>query len=53
MNNGDVISFFQGEGVAFRGRCMVELKTIGGELPEIPVEDIAAEEVMKIQVLQN
>jgi len=40
----------QGEGVAFRGRALVELKTIGGELPEIPVEDIPGEDVLKIQV---
>ena len=45
-----LLFFFQGEGVAFRGRCMVELKTIGGELPDIPVEDIAPEEVLKVQV---
>lgn len=29
---------------------MVELKTIGGELPEVPVEDIAPENVLKVQV---
>jgi len=36
--------------VAYRGRAMVELKTIGGELPEVPVEDIAPENVLKVQV---
>ena len=29
---------------------MVELKTIGGALPEIPVEDIASEDILKVQV---
>ena len=44
------MSDLQGEGVAFRGRAMVELKTIGGALPEIPVEDIASEDILKVQV---
>ncbi|XP_052773227.1 myoferlin-like isoform X7 [Mya arenaria] len=39
----------KGEGVAFRGRALVELKTIGGELPEVPVDDIGSEDVLKIQ----
>ncbi|XP_060557298.1 dysferlin-like isoform X3 [Ruditapes philippinarum] len=43
LNNG------KGEGVAFRGRAMVELKTIGGELPDVPVEDIGSEDVLKVQ----
>lgn len=30
---------------------MVELKTIGGGLPEIPVEDIVGEDVLKVQVM--
>jgi hypothetical protein len=30
---------------------MVELKTIGGELPDVPVEDIGSEDVLKVQVL--
>ena len=29
---------------------MVELKTNLGELPEVPVEDIGAEDVLKVQV---
>ena len=37
--------------MAFRGRCMVELKTDLGQLPEIPVEDINSEEILKVQVL--
>ncbi|KAL4231637.1 hypothetical protein ACF0H5_009217 [Mactra antiquata] len=45
----DNLNCGKGEGVAFRGRAMVELKTIGGELPEIPVEDIKPEDVLKVQ----
>ena len=36
--------------MAFRGRAMVELKTDLGQLPEIPVEDIGSEDVLKVQV---
>ena len=32
--------FFQGEGVAFRGRALVELQTVLGETPEVAVEDM-------------
>ena len=37
--------------MAFRGRAMVELKTNLGELPEIPVEDISSEDILKVQVV--
>ena len=30
----------QGEGVAFRGRALVELQTVLGETPEVAVEDM-------------
>lgn len=43
----------KGEGVAFRGRAMVELKTIDGELPDVPVEDIGAGDVLKVQTFMR
>ena len=40
----------QGEGVAYRGRALVELQTTLGEIPEIPVSDIDSGDVLRVQV---
>ncbi len=40
----------QGEGVAYRGRALVELETVLGETPDIPVDDILSDEVLRVQV---
>ena len=40
----------QGEGVAFRGRALVELRTDLGQLPEEPVLDIHNDDVLRVQV---
>ena len=40
----------QGEGVAYRGRALVELVTTLGEIPEIPVADIENSELLRVQV---
>jgi hypothetical protein len=40
----------QGEGVAFRGRAIVELQTLIGEKPLIPVEDLSNDDIMRVQV---
>ena len=40
----------QGEGVAFRGRALVELRTDLGQLPEEPVVDIHNDDVLRVQV---
>jgi hypothetical protein len=40
----------QGEGVAYRGRALVELATVLGETPEIPVEPIDNDDILRVQV---
>ena len=40
----------QGEGVAYRGRVLVELQTVLGDMPNTPVEDISADSVIRVQV---
>lgn len=41
---------WQGEGVAYRGRALVEIQTTLGELPEVPVEDINNDDILRVQV---
>jgi hypothetical protein len=36
--------------VAYRGRALVELQTILGESPEVPVEEIPGEDLIRAQV---
>ena len=40
----------KGEGVAYRGRVLVELETVLDEMPVTPVEDISADDVLQVQV---
>ena len=42
--------YMQGEGVAYRGRALVELQTILGEMPENMVTDISNEDQLRVQV---
>lgn len=39
----------QGEGVAYRGRALVEMNTILGQLPEQNVVDIENDDVLRVQ----
>ncbi len=39
--------------MAYRGRVLVQLDTILGEMPEIPVEDIQSEDIYKVQKFQR
>lgn len=41
---------WQGEGVAYRGRALLEIQTTLGELPEVPVEDINNDDILRVQV---
>lgn len=41
---------WQGEGVAYRGRALLEIKTDLGELPELPVDDINNDDLLRVQV---
>jgi hypothetical protein len=41
---------FQGEGVAYRGRALVELQTVLDEKPLTAVEDILPDELTRVQV---
>ncbi len=43
----------QGEGVAYRGRVLVQLDTLLGDLPESPIDDILSEDVYKVQKFQR
>ncbi|XP_013388295.1 dysferlin-like isoform X2 [Lingula anatina] len=40
---------FEGEGCAYRGRLLIEMKTTVGELPEVPVEDLPNDDVLRVQ----
>lgn len=39
----------QGEGVAYRGRALVEMNTILGQMPEQNVVDIENDDVLRVQ----
>ena len=43
-------SDWQGEGVAYRGRALLEIKTELGQLPELPVDDINNDDLLRVQV---
>ncbi|XP_061186415.1 myoferlin-like isoform X3 [Saccostrea echinata] len=45
----DDLNLGKGEGVAYRGRALVEIQTNLGELPEIPVEDINNDDLLRVQ----
>ncbi|XP_062590633.1 dysferlin-like [Saccostrea cucullata] len=45
----DDLNLGKGEGVAYRGRALVEIQTLLGELPEIPVEDINNDDLLRVQ----
>lgn len=46
-----VVCKMQGEGVAYRGRALIELVTLPDELPLTPVEDLLSENITAVQVL--
>ncbi|XP_055863087.1 myoferlin-like isoform X4 [Biomphalaria glabrata] len=48
-NDFEDLNLGKGEGVAYRGRALVELQTILGELPEIEVEDIPSDDRLRVQ----
>ena len=39
----------QGEGVAYRGRALVQLTTTLGELPEAPIDEIGGDDRLRVQ----
>jgi len=41
---------FKGEGVAYRGRVLLDLQTVLGERPVKLVEDILHEDILRVQV---
>ncbi|CAE1313340.1 MYOF [Acanthosepion pharaonis] len=45
----DDLNMGKGEGVAYRGRALLELKTKLGELPETSIESIPDDDLLKIQ----
>ncbi|XP_059157039.1 myoferlin-like isoform X3 [Physella acuta] len=48
-NDYEDLNLGKGEGVAYRGRALVELVTNLGELPDVPVEDISADDRLRVQ----
>ena len=44
------VCFVQGEGVAYRGRVLVELVSTLGETPETPIADIENDDLLRVQV---
>jgi len=50
INYDDLISTVKGEGVAYRGRVLLELRTVLGERPVKVVEDILHDDVLRVQV---
>ena len=47
------IILFQGEGVAYRGRVLVELETKLGPSSKEVAEDLQSHEIIRVQVLQK
>ncbi|XP_056005339.1 myoferlin-like isoform X15 [Ostrea edulis] len=45
----DDLNLGKGEGVAYRGRALVELQTNLGELPEVALEDIQNDDLLRVQ----
>ena len=45
-----VVVAVQGDGVAYRGRVLLELVTVLDETPQTPVEDISDTDVVRVQV---
>ena len=39
--------------MAYRGRVLVQLDTLLGDLPDVPVDDILSEDVYKVQKFQR
>ena len=48
--NSLICTCIQGEGVAFRGRVLLQLETLLGEMPEIESDDILNDDIYKVQV---
>ena len=48
-----IIILFQGEGVAYRGRVLVELETKLGPSSKEVAEDLQSHEIIRVQVLQK
>ena len=51
--NSVTVLLLQGEGVAYRGRALVELQTVMGEMPERAVEDIIQDDMLRVQVQKS
>nr|XP_022342080.1 myoferlin-like isoform X4 [Crassostrea virginica] len=45
----DDLNLGKGEGVAYRGRALLEIKTELGQLPELPVDDINNDDLLRVQ----
>lgn len=45
--------FYQGEGVAYRGRVLMELTTKLVDKPEHRTEDISSDDLLTVEVGQN
>ncbi|KAL5022080.1 hypothetical protein ScPMuIL_001235 [Solemya velum] len=45
----DDLNLGKGEGVAYRGRALIELSTTLGELPDTAVEDMENDDVLRVQ----
>ncbi|BFY97443.1 hypothetical protein BsWGS_00482 [Bradybaena similaris] len=48
-NDYEDLNLGKGEGVAYRGRALVQLETILGELPEKPDEDILGDDKLRVE----
>ena len=48
-----MIVFYQGEGVAYRGRALIELQTILGEMPEEESGEINQDDQLRVQKFQR
>jgi dysferlin len=44
---------FQGDGVAYRGRALVELSTILGEQPEEAIMEVGQDDQLRVQKYQR
>ena len=45
--------FFQGEGVAYRGRVLIELETKMDTQPTQLVEDVLSDDIIRVQVCRT
>ncbi|KAK3589425.1 hypothetical protein CHS0354_020754 [Potamilus streckersoni] len=48
-NEYEDLNLGKGEGVAYRGRALIELTSTLGEMPTIPLEDTNSDDILKVQ----